>query len=147
MHVSPGRGPSSPARVERRTAVLVLRLRYLIEAESQQFAEEVVAAAFRGDGDDLRWLSPLQDEAFRLLRDAEPAGNMPQAERREHVEWALRALNGDWADEIVGERVAVLEAAHERLRGALSGPRATVIPHPSPDVVGCYVLVPAGAAA
>ena len=41
------------AAVERRTAVLILRLRFLIQAsdgetESQQFAEEVVAAAFQG---------------------------------------------------------------------------------------------------
>ncbi len=130
--------------VERRTAVLILRLRYLIEAESQQFAEEVVAAAFRGDGDGLRWLSPLQDEALRLLRDAEVAANMPQIERQEHVQWALGMLEGDWADGIVAERVFALESAHVRLRRAVKGSKAAVTPHPPPDVIGCYVLVPAG---
>ena len=130
--------------VERRTAVLILRLRYLIEAESQQFAEEVVAAAFQGDGDRIRWLSPHQDEALRLLRDAEVAANMPQIERQEHVEWALGMLDGDWADGIVPERVSALETAHVRLRKAVKGATATVTPHPPPDIIGCYVLVPAG---
>ena len=130
--------------VERRTAVLILRLRYLIEAESQQFAEEVVAAAFQGDGDRIRWLSPHQDEALRLLRDAEVAANMPQIERQEHVEWALGMLDGDWADGIVPERVSALETAHVRLRRAVKGATATVTPHPPPDIIGCYVLVPAG---
>ena len=133
--------------VDRRTAVLILRLRYLIEAESQQFAEEVVAAAFQGDRDGLRWISPLQSEPLRLLRDAEVAANMPQAERQEHVQWALGMLDGDWANSVVAERVSALEAAHARLRRAVKGAKAAVTPHPSPDIIGCYVLVPAGASA
>ena len=66
--------------VDRRTAVVVLRLRYLVEAESKQFAEEVVPASFQGDGSTVFWLTPLQEEALRLLRDAEAAGNMPPIE-------------------------------------------------------------------
>ena len=132
--------------VDRRTAVLILRLRYLIESEGQQFAEEVVAAAFRRDGGALR-LSPLQDEALRLLRGAEVAANMPPAERQEHVQWALGMLDGGWADDIIAERVSALEAAHARLRRAVKGAQAAVTPHPPPDVIGCYVLVPAGAGA
>ena len=131
--------------VDRRTAVLILRLRYLIEAESQQFAEEVVAVAFQGGGDGLRWIFPQQSEALRLLRDAEVAANMPQAERQEHVQWALGMLDGDWANSVVAERVSALEAAHARLRRAVKGAKAAVTPHPSPDIIGCYVLVPAGA--
>ena len=132
--------------VELRTAVIVLRLRYLIEAESQQFAEEVVAAAFQGEGGGLRWLSPTQGEALRLLQDAEVAANMSQAERQEHIQWALERLEGDWADSIVAERSSTLQAAHGRLRRAVKGAKATVTPHPPPDIIGCYVLVPAGAA-
>ena len=133
--------------VDRRTAVLILRLRYLIEAESQQFAEEVVSAAFQGGGDGLRWISPLQSEALRLLRYAEVSANMPQAERQEHVQWALGMLDGDWANGVVAERVSALEAVHARLRRAVKGAKAAVTPHPSPDIIGCYVLVPAGASA
>ena len=132
--------------VERRTAVVILRLRYLVEAEGQQFAEEVVPAAFQRDGDKVRWLSPLQDEALRLLSDAEPAANMPPVERKEHVEWALGMLTNGWAEGIVGERVAELEASHARLRRAVKGAQVKVTPHRPPDVMGCYVLVPAGGA-
>ena len=132
--------------VTRRTVVVILRLRYLVEAESQQFAEEVVPVAFEGDGNVFRWLSPIQDEALRLLRDAEVVANMPPSERREHVEWALGMLTNGWAEEIVGERVVELEASHARLRQAVKGSKATVTPHHPPDVIGCFVLVPAGAA-
>ena len=132
--------------VDRRTAVLILRLRYLIEAEGQQFAEEVVAASFRSDGGGLHWLAPLQEEALRLLRAAQPTANMPQEERREHVEWALAMLDGEWYDTVIDERVSALLAAHARLRQAVPGAAATVTPHPPPDIIGCYVLVPSGAA-
>ena len=131
--------------VARRTAVLILRLRYLIEAESDQFAEEVIAAPFRSEGGSLRWLTPLQDEALRLLQEAEVAANMAPAERQEHVQWALGMLTADtWADSIVSERVAALKDAHARLRRTIKGAQATVTPHNPPDVIGCYVLVPAG---
>ena len=133
--------------VERRTAVLILRLRYLIKSEAQQFAEEVVSAAFSSDGGSLRWLTPLQGEALQLLRDAEVAANMPPSERKEHVQWALGMLDGDWADGIVAERVSVLQAAHSRLRQTVKSAKAAVTPHPPPDIIGCYVLVPAGVGA
>ena len=133
--------------VERRTAVLILRLRYLIESEAQQFAEEVVSAAFSSDGGSLRWLTPLQGEALQLLRDAEVAANMPPSERKEHVQWALGMLDGDWADGIVAERVSMLQAAHARLRQTVKSAKAVVTPHPPPDIIGCYVLVPTGVGA
>ncbi len=133
--------------VERRTAVVILRLRYLVEAESQQFAEEVVPAAFQKDGDALRWLEPLQDQALRLLRGAEPAANMSPIERKGHVEWALKMLKNGWADGIADARADELKASHARLRQAVEGAEARVIPHHPPDIIGCYVLVPAGAGA
>lgn len=130
--------------VERRTAVVILRLRYLVEAESQQFAEEVVPAAFQGDDSTLFWLTPLQEEALRLLREAEAAANMPPIERREHVEWALGMLRNDWTEGIVDDRVIELETSHARLRRNVKGRKASVTPHQPPDVIGCYVLVPTG---
>ena len=82
-----------------------------------------------------------------LLAEAEPTVNMAPGEREEHVSWALDILtpNGSgWADGIVGERKAALEGAHRRLRRAVDGGgAASVEPHP-PDIIGCYVLVPAG---
>ena len=131
--------------VNRRTVVVILRLRYLIEAESQQFAEEIVAAAFNSYSGGLQWQSSTQAEALRMLQDAEVAANMPQSERQSHVQWALETLSDDWAVDIVAERVTALEAAHRRLRKAVKGNKAEVTPHPPPDIIGCYVLVPARA--
>ena len=132
--------------VERRTAVLVLRLRYLIKQGIEQFAEEIVTAAFQRDGTDIRWLKPLQEESLKLLGegDAQVSGNMPLNERQENIEWALNMLVGDWYREILEERAEALKTAHNRLSRTLRGRTATVKPHEPPDIIGCYVLVPGG---
>jgi len=129
--------------VTRRTAVVVLRLRYLLEETArQQFAEEVVVAAFQRTGDGIAWLQPLDSEGLRLLKEATPKANMPEAERRDHVAWALASLDGARHQEIVAERVHALEASHARLRAVVKGRRLKVTPHLPPDILGCYVLVP-----
>ncbi len=132
--------------VELRTAVLVLRLRYLINGASAQFAEEVVTGAFHREGDSIRWVAPLQEESLKLLRegDAQLAANMSFAERRDHIRWALDMLGEGWYKDIVTERTAALEAAHNRLRQTIKGEPAIVTAHEPPDIIGCYVLVPAG---
>ena len=132
--------------VELRTAVLVLRLRYLIEGASAQFAEEVVTGAFHREGDSIRWVAPLQEESLKLLRegDSQLAANMSFAERRDHIRWALDMLGEGWYKDIVTERTATLEAAHNRLRQTIKGEPAIVTAHEPPDIIGCYVLVPAG---
>ena len=140
-------------QVERRTAVLILRLRFLIqtssaEAESQQFAEEVVAVAFEGRGGSISWLSEEldgdQNNALRLLAEAQPVANMSALERTENVRWALDRLQDGWHEDIIAQRAATLEAAHSRLRKSVPGGHATVVPHRPPDIIGCYVLTPSG---
>ena len=140
-------------QVERRTAVLILRLRFLIqtssaEAESQQFAEEVVAVAFEGRGGGISWLSEDldgdQNNALRLLAEAQPVANMSALERTENVRWALDRLQDGWHEDIIAQRAAALEAAHSRLRKSVPGGHATVVPHRPPDIIGCYVLTPSG---
>ena len=137
--------------VDRRTAVLILRLRFLIQTsdsrvEGQQFAEEVVVVAFEGQGDGIRWLDPNPDSGqeggLRLLAEAQPVANMSPSERSEHVRWALERLQIGWDDDIITQRAAALEAAHSRLRQAVAGDRVTVKPHRPPDIIGCYVLTP-----
>lgn len=135
--------------VARRTAVLILRLRYLISAESDQFAEEIVCAAFRrdADGGGLEWLKPTDEAALNLLRDAKPKANMPPAERREQVKWALGMLesNEGWHKGIVAERAAALADAHSRLSRTAKTARAKITPHEPPDILGAYALIPTGA--
>ena len=131
--------------VDRRTIVLVLRLRYLIEDGAvRQFAEEATVGAFRNSPDDHRRLARLEEDGLALLAEAEPAANLTAGEREDHVRWALGMLGRDgWEEGLVEERTSALEGAHLRLRRAVGGAAVKVKPHP-PDIIGCYVLVPAG---
>jgi hypothetical protein len=128
-----------------RTAILVLRLRYLLEeGAAQQFAEEVVVAAFRRHGETIEWVAPIQDEGLRLLREAQPSANIDRVERERQVEWALGMLKADWHEKIVSERVKVIKGGHQRLRSVVKSKPLKITPHEPPDILGCYVLVPAG---
>ena len=131
--------------VKIRTVVVLLRLRYLMaERGSRQFAEEVIVAAFTRGADGLQWIEPYEEEGLRLLKEATVRANISTEERERHVEWALRMLSGNWFDEVVKQRVGVLEESHERLRNVIKSKAITVTPHIPPDVLGCYVLVPSG---
>ena len=136
----------STRAVERRTAVFVLRLRYLLTERGRPptFAEEIVTAACTPGEGALNWIAP-RESAVQLLADATPVANLSPDERAEHVRWALALLDRheDWQHTIVDERVAALSSAHERLREQARGRRLEVKPHAPPDVLGCFVLVPA----
>jgi hypothetical protein len=69
---------------------------------------------------------------------------MAPQERSAHVAWALGMLQGDWFAPIVEERTRAIGEAHHRLRAMVKAASLTVTPHTPPDVMACYVLVPAG---
>ena len=127
-----------------RTPVLVLRLRYLLQESTQQYAEEVVVAAFKHGAQGIEWLKPLQEEGLRLLSEARVTTNIPVEERQRQVAWALDLLRGAWYETIVRERVSALESSHKRLRTLIKASPLKVTPHTPPDILGCYVLVPSG---
>ena len=134
--------------VERRTAVFILRLRYRLKEHRHPttFAEEIVTVACTLEGGELRWIAP-RESAAGLLAEAAPApGALSQEERARHVRWALDLLAGreGWQRAIVEERVEALKGAHERLRRQTGEDAAFgVDPHDPPDILGCFVLVPA----
>ncbi len=131
-----------------RTAVLMLRLRYLLdEGDAPQFAEEVIVPAFcRVAGGTLEWVEPLDSLGLRLLTEAEPRANITSEERQQQVEWALSQLTGDdWWQPVVTARRHALAAAHARLRAVVRS-KPLQISEYRPDVLGCYVLVPTGGA-
>ena len=131
--------------VQIRTAVAVLRLRYLLKETTEQFAEEVVMAAFRPGESGIKWIEPFNQEAIKLMDLATPTANMPSAEAQAHVDWALSSLKGDeWYGQIVDQRVEALAASHTRLRSMVGENPLEVIPHKPPDILGLYVLVPSG---
>jgi superfamily II DNA or RNA helicase len=132
------------AAVARRTLVLLLRLRYRLRERAEQFAEEVVLVAGERREGRLVWRQPFEATAA-LLEQATPTANLSPAEREHHVRWAIEFVQGqpDWYRPVVSWRVGQLQAAHDRLRGLAGAPPLEVLPHEPPDLLGCYVLVPA----
>ena len=139
-------GAAVTGAVSHRTVVLLLRIRYLLtEGIHEQFAEEVVAAAFRTQQNEIHWLKPLQESALDLLSPSTERHNPDPGEAPYQVNVALDMLTGDeWAQPIIAERVAALAESHQRLRGVVGGFELTITPHPRPDILGCYVLIPSG---
>jgi hypothetical protein len=122
-----------------------LRLRYLLTDTTEQFAEEVVMAAFEPDQGGIKWIEPINQEAIKLMDRAQPTANMQSAEAQGHVEWALSSLEGDvWHESLVAQRVEALMASHARLRSMVCATPLEVSPHTPPDILGLYVLVPTG---
>lgn len=139
--------------VSLRTILLLLRIRYCLREQAgaaaepiNLFAEEIVLAACRRDDGHLRWLEPLERVGRELADQAEPAANMAQPERVEHVAWALDFLKaqGEWWRAVIEHRVAALADAHARLRKLTQTPKLEITAHEPPDIMGCFVLVPSG---
>lgn len=131
--------------VQRRTRLLLLRARMLIESSRQRapvLAEELVVAGFSGQPATLTWLS--QSDALALLEQARPAANLTADERT----IALRAALDDLPmlagelERIAAERAAHLRDAHLRVRAQTGGGSVRVRPAGPPDVLGLYVLLP-----
>lgn len=133
--------------VSRWTALLLLRLRYRFIETSEEFAEEVVLAAFESGDSGPRWLEPMATAARDLADRATPAANITPAERSEEISRALRLVDDHkaWFRPLVDWRLSELRAAHQRLRALLKEKKLTIIPHEPPDILGCFVLLPAGA--
>jgi superfamily II DNA or RNA helicase len=133
--------------VEIRTAIALLRLRYILRDRAEEYAEEVVLAAFRRERGRPEWLEPWE-RARELLETARPAANMEPAERAGQVSWALDLLdaNPDWAETVIAWRVAQLQESNDRLRSLVKTRKLEIEPHVPPDILGIYVLVPAGGA-
>lgn len=134
--------------VAQRTALLLLRLRYMLKERSEQFAEEIVLTGFRRGAAGPAWLDPLETAGRDLADRAQPSANMSEAEKAEHAAWALGLLKDtpDWFRPIIDRRRAALQDSHDRLRSMIESAALEIRPYEPPDVIGCFVLVPAGGA-
>jgi superfamily II DNA or RNA helicase len=131
--------------VRRRTCILLLRCRYLLKEQVEEFAEEIILAGCQRHEGRLVWLEPLDEAPRQLLEAARPVANMAAPERAAQVAWALDMLKeGDWFTPLVSWRVNRLQESHQRLRKLVKAPKLTIQPHTPPDILGCYVLVPGG---
>ena len=142
------------------TTLALLRVRYLLRqpARTPLLAEEALVVGWRGSGNAPdHWLA--DDEALRLLAETMPDANIPAAEKRELVQWALREM-GEWQGapdawgeahafqrlmrERIEQRAAHLAESHKRVRQAVSlhVRGLEVQPHLPPDLLGVVVLQP-----
>lgn len=135
--------------VERRTVLLMLRLRYRVsqEGEALLLAEESFVAGYHGFPEDgVEWIEP--GAARNLLEQAAEnvAANVSEGERRELIGDVLNGwealqpqLNGQ-----VDLRAKELESAHRRVRESLKMRRRglKVEPLRPADLLGLVVLMP-----
>ncbi len=135
--------------VDVRTGLALLRIRYRITENGQdEFAEEIVLAAFHKKGDGPEWIEPF-DSARELARKAKPAANMDDDERKKHVRWALDLLKAKGAAKpVIEARSKQIMETHTRIRGMMTmkgDPRPKLgLESYEPDILGCFVLVPGG---
>ena len=102
-------------------------------------------AAFQPSQGGIQWLEPMQEEAIRLIGEAQPRANVPPVEGKDHVTRALASLEeAGWYEKLVDHRVQALKESHARLRTVVGAKPLEVIPHTPPDILGLYVLVPSG---
>lgn len=143
-------GVARTAAVARRTSLLVVRHRFDLTTTRDSgattlLAEDAEVLAFAGSPSEPDWLAP---ETLPALLAAVPEGRVaPEQAVRflgrvlEQRDALTDALNG-----FAQERADALLAAHRRVRteAGVRGVRYRVTPHLPPDVLGLYVLLPAG---
>ncbi|XGB38632.1 MAG: hypothetical protein LVT47_09800 [Cyanobacteria bacterium LVE1205-1] len=136
--------------VTKRTVLLLLRLRHLMDSPKQGLkedksllAEECLVVGFTGICDNPIWLE--QSEALRLIETAEPVANPPSVGL---VRLELRdLLDGmeDFQEEldlIVKLRSQDLAQSHRRVRAITKEGQVKVKAQLPMDLLGIYVLKP-----
>ncbi len=133
-----------------RTTLLLLRLRYHLVTQRdgqtvELLAEDCQTVGFTGAPEAAEWLAPDEVEA---LLNAEPAANIAAQQATTFLQRVLDGFDAlrPHLDDVARDRGADLLAAHQRVRTAarIKGVRVDVRPHLPPDVLGVYVLLPAG---
>ena len=139
------------ASVQKRTTLLLLRLRYHIVTkradgtESQLLAEDCRLLGFRGAPDKAEWLAD-GGEIEKLL-DAKPARNIDKQQASGFIEKVIDAFGNlrPHIEQHAQQRGDEVLDAHRRVRAATkqTGVRYDVEPQLPVDVLGIYVYLPA----
>ena len=130
--------------VEKRTVLILLRLRHLLESSKQQsiLAEECLVVGFTNSPANPIWLET--EEALELLKKAKPVGDRPIGIKQMEIEDLLNRL-----DELTTEfsifantRSQALSQSHRRVRALTKEVQVKVKPQLPMDVLGVYILQP-----
>lgn len=136
--------------VARRTTLLLVRMRFQLtirhgaQEPRELLAEDARLLAFTGSPAVPEWLDTAQADA---LLHAQPDANVAHEQAVRAVERAVGGLDelAGELERITRERAEELLATHQRVReGARATGTVTVQPQLPPDVLGTYVLLPAG---
>jgi hypothetical protein len=137
--------------VAKRTTLLLVRLRHhilrTVGTETRELlAEECQIVGFEGDPNTPTWLTPERAEA---LLTAKPDANIAPDQARSFVGKVVEAQTAlqSGLELVATERAKSLLAIHRQLRDEtrVKGLRYDVRPQLPVDVIGVYVLLPAGA--
>ena len=130
--------------VEKRTIILLLRLRHLLESPKHQslLAEECLVAGFTGPPSHPLWLDSAS--AMELLQQAEPVDDLTLARKRLEVDELLGRigeLEGQLR-QIAQGRSQALSQSHRRVRAITKERKIRVKPQLPMDILGIYILQP-----
>ncbi|MCG9890758.1 MAG: DEAD/DEAH box helicase [Thermosynechococcaceae cyanobacterium MS004] len=129
--------------VKKRTTLLLLRLRHLMESRKHAplLAEECLLVGFRGSPTRPEW---LPTEEARQLLQAEPSSDLPIAFKTAEMKLLLDRLDEmqDVLGAIAQERADVLTQAHKRVRTLTQEGALRIKPQLPMDILGVYVLHP-----
>lgn len=130
--------------VEKRTTLLLLRLRHLLDSPKQEslLAEECLVAGFTGSPSNPLWLET--EEALSLLHKVEPVGDMPLPLKRMEIQELLDRLDElkEELEFIAEARSQILSQSHRRVRNITKEGQVRVKPQLPMDILGVYVLQP-----
>ena len=131
------------------TTILMLRLRFKLTVHSRRerllLVEEAGALGFDGAA-----TQPVAaGEAALAMLDQPAVADIAPIARQRILKQACDRVTMSFAEALAvhaNDRAVALEHDHARVRAAGAGvPRVTVVPISPPDVMGIYVLLPAGA--
>jgi superfamily II DNA or RNA helicase len=130
--------------VEKRTTLLLLRLRHLLDSPKREslLAEECIVAGFTGSPSNPIWLET--EQALSLLQRVEPVSDMPLQLKRNEIQELLDRLDElqDELDLIAEMRSQVLSQSHRRVRAITKEGQVKVKPQTPMDILGVYILQP-----
>lgn len=130
--------------VSKPTAILLLRLRHLLESpkHSDLLVEECLVKAFTGAPSDPQWLS--QEETLELMARVEPTDDLSFARKQLSMERLLSRLSDLEVDlnQYAKERAEALKDSHRRVRAITKEGQVKVKPQLPMDILGVYYLFP-----
>jgi superfamily II DNA or RNA helicase len=130
--------------VEKRTTLLLIRLRHLLDSSKQTtlLAEECAVIGFTGSPSDPKWLEV--EIASELLQQAKPVSDSPKALKIDEIRELIEDISGLEVDleGFAKERSQKLSQSHRRVRAITKEGQIIVKPQLPLDILGVYILQP-----